>query len=581
MAHILLTYTDTELKEQLIIHRSVPKKTYMDVLLSTSFMKKNSTPDTKLGHHNEPIIMNSAILESKKIISPTIYGITYAASVGLVSSLDKGYLHASPDFLLLISKEDKTEVAFAEIKCRTRVHTANLDRELDDGSNTWVEVDAISDQFKKYVRNIKERFQLIHQASTLQITKGVLVIGDKDGNVIRGVWINFDQELIDNYCRCLDGIYKENFSFTFEALEGRNDVTHYLDGDTRTAIQDAIKKQEYVDFDSFIYNFKFWVSFRRCTLPLMTSKRCIPSIAALWNRSKNGSDVTTGLMRGSWYPLPTASRTPSALVVQRILFLLTINIMRIATFLTFKGENGEYENIDKFRNRTNKMYGSYRAFLMHFRRRCIVPMMRRELSRKHYALHCIEEDNPQRNIQSTPSHSSTNVEVTSRRQTRSTAKVKHIPEVNETLKVTDTTPTTRNKNGYNTERRVLKCKNPLLVRKTGEGKKCIRCKAKTKTFCLGCHQHMCMYIADDANVETNIAQRFQDSTTAFKFNLGKRKSRPQLDTFTSTGKRQRKTVSRDVSMEVQGTCYNIIHQHLLEKQPTRQAHKDQPDTTFV
>ena len=55
----------------------------------------------------------------------------------------------------------------------------------------------------------------------------------------------------------------------------------------------------------------------------------------------------------------------------------------------------------------------------------------------------------------------------------------------------------------------------------------------------------------------------------------------EVTTFTSTGKRQRKTVSRDVSMEVQGTCYNIIHQHLLEKQPTRQAHTDQPDTTFV
>ena len=100
-------------------------------------------------------------------------------------------------------------------------------------------------------------------------------------------------------------------------------------------------------------------------------------------------------MRGSWYPLPTSSRTPSALVVQRILFLTTINIMKIANFLTFKNQDGEFEEIDKFRNRTNKIFGSHRAFLLHVRKRCIVPMMRSEEARTQYVLdHVNNDSNP-------------------------------------------------------------------------------------------------------------------------------------------------------------------------------------------
>ena len=308
----------------------------MDALLATSFMRRHSSIDTKLGHVNESIIMNNALMESEGNASLTIFKMDFACEVGLVSNLEQDYLHASPDYLMLISKDGNRDVAFAEIKCRTRVHTANLDRQLSNGVDKWIEVNAGSSTFKTYVRNIKERFQLIHQAATLQIQKGLLIIGDRDGNIIRGIWIHFDNDLIQNYCKCLEGIYKNNFTFTLNALEGTREASYYINVTTTKLIEEAIKKQEYVDMESFLYNFKYWVAMRRGSLPLSTSKRCIPTIASLWNRSKNGSDVATGIMRGSWYPLPTASRTPSALVVQRILFLTTINIMKIATFLTFK-----------------------------------------------------------------------------------------------------------------------------------------------------------------------------------------------------------------------------------------------------
>ena len=47
----------------------------MDVQLTTSFMSGGSSPDTKLGHTNEPIIMGNALKQSCSEEFDTIYDI--------------------------------------------------------------------------------------------------------------------------------------------------------------------------------------------------------------------------------------------------------------------------------------------------------------------------------------------------------------------------------------------------------------------------------------------------------------------------------------------------------------------------
>ena len=122
----------------------------------------------------------------------------------------------------------------------TRVHTANLDRQLSNGVDKWTEVNAGSSTLKTYVRNIKERFQLIHQAATLQIQKGLLIIVDRDGNIIREIWIHFGNKLIQDYTECLEGIYKNNFTFTLNALEGTREANYYINVTTQKIIEEAI-----------------------------------------------------------------------------------------------------------------------------------------------------------------------------------------------------------------------------------------------------------------------------------------------------------------------------------------------------
>ena len=69
---------------------------------------------------------------------------------------------------------------------------------------------------------------MIHQAATLQIQKGLLIIVDRDGNIIREIWIHFGNKLIQDYTECLEGIYKNNFTFSLNALEGTREASYYI-----------------------------------------------------------------------------------------------------------------------------------------------------------------------------------------------------------------------------------------------------------------------------------------------------------------------------------------------------------------
>ena len=97
------------------------------------------------------------------------------------------------------------------------------------------------------------------------------------------------------------------------------------------------------------------VAMRKIDLLLLTSSKCKPLLPSLWNRCKNGSDIATRMIRGSWYSLPIPARTPQALVVQRIIFLLTMNIMKIGNTISYKGSSETRDDTDRFQNRTNKL----------------------------------------------------------------------------------------------------------------------------------------------------------------------------------------------------------------------------------
>ena len=82
-------------------------KTFMDILLETSFMRSGTTSDMRIGHINEPIIMNNAMtLCTPRQQILTHYKINFVSSVGLVQNSSFLYLHASPDFIIVAQDND-------------------------------------------------------------------------------------------------------------------------------------------------------------------------------------------------------------------------------------------------------------------------------------------------------------------------------------------------------------------------------------------------------------------------------------------------------------------------------------------
>ena len=127
---------------------------------------------------------------------------------------------------------------------------------LSTGRNKWISVTAGHANFFKYVQRKSERTQLLHQAVTLDLNKGLLLIGNNKGQVIRGIWITFSVELLSSYRLCMKDIHKESFAFTSEAQIGFEDPDYYIKPNNKLEIEKSIRKQCYVDYNSFVYNFK-------------------------------------------------------------------------------------------------------------------------------------------------------------------------------------------------------------------------------------------------------------------------------------------------------------------------------------
>ena len=229
--HIIIFLSlETQIKHFLLQFKDPLLKTFMDILLETSFMRSGTTSDMKIGHINEPIIMNNAMtlyIPGQQTL--THFKINFVCSVGLVQNSLFLYLYASPDVIIIAQDNDGDKhVMFAEVKCRTRKNTIQRETRLSTERNKWILVIAGDKNCYKYVQTNSERMQLLHQAATLDLNKGVLLIGNNKGHIIRGIWIKCPTEIIDSYKLCINDVHQSTFQFTTEALLGDEDPEHYI-----------------------------------------------------------------------------------------------------------------------------------------------------------------------------------------------------------------------------------------------------------------------------------------------------------------------------------------------------------------
>ena len=157
--------TEIQITDYLTQYRDPLRRSFMDILLETSFMRSGTTSDMKIGHANEPIIMTNAMMLCKPgMQSLTHYKINFAASVGLVQNESHKFMHATPDYLMVVEDEERDKhVMFAEIKCRTKPTTIQRETRLSTGRNKCISVTAGHANFFFFFIGVAVFVSIIHE----------------------------------------------------------------------------------------------------------------------------------------------------------------------------------------------------------------------------------------------------------------------------------------------------------------------------------------------------------------------------------------------------------------------------------
>ena len=106
-------------------------RTFMNILISTSFMKRGTSQDMKLGHKMQPVIMTNPF--TKKHLSDRELLSVY--QTGLIQNCTHLHIHANPDYVELARIDDEIQPIFVEIKCWTRMNTALTEERLISPAN--------------------------------------------------------------------------------------------------------------------------------------------------------------------------------------------------------------------------------------------------------------------------------------------------------------------------------------------------------------------------------------------------------------------------------------------------------------
>ena len=162
--------------------------------------------------------MTNAIELSQNSDHTGYHRISFACQTGLIQHQVHQQMHASPDYFGIANIDGVETVCFIEIKCRTRLSTAGVERLIRTNANDiFISVTAGDENFDKNILRKCEKLQLLHQSATSEVGLGLFLIGDKNGDLIRGIWIHFPNTLIALYQACIADIHELHFKFASDA----------------------------------------------------------------------------------------------------------------------------------------------------------------------------------------------------------------------------------------------------------------------------------------------------------------------------------------------------------------------------
>jgi hypothetical protein len=352
----------------------------LHAIFQASYMKKLVGEEQKRycrqGHENEAKFLLQFHEHSKKGITLGYNSIS-VYETPLVESTSSSYFLDSADAELVFTRdvasnsgsdsEDDDDTLYTipvEIKSRLSHTTFYDERERQQanlGFNAWennqpsyVELDAASDEFFRWIPKSQEKFQLLHHVAIRNGLKGLIIVGDTN-DVMFGVFVNYKQETIDAYKNVLQDVYER-------ALEPfyQKDPSNIPREKIKAIISSKEMKPIGLTVHSFLTSFFLWRKLRivrdidnTIQLPLPPCNRILPYNHSFWNNQKGASDTATKLMWSCPVKLSSAGRSQTV-VLARFLQLFAIHLHRQNHAAQANADLNSYASLFHLRNTMNQ-----------------------------------------------------------------------------------------------------------------------------------------------------------------------------------------------------------------------------------
>ena len=136
------------------------------------------------------------------------------------------------------------------------------------------------------------------------IKLSILVIGERKGRILKGVWVDFSGTILKDYESCLDDIFEHFLAFIYRAKHQEKSLRETLTITEKATLNDYIIHQDYIDNSNvIIQEVDKWIALHKKISedkhPLLPMEQCIHLRQGLWNRSKGGSDTAIQAFRSA------------------------------------------------------------------------------------------------------------------------------------------------------------------------------------------------------------------------------------------------------------------------------------------
>jgi hypothetical protein len=484
----------------------------------------------KRGHHLEPKLAQE--LQKSSDEGETPFKLHAIYSLGMVRCRDKPYIKDSIDFLAIADIDGEVKVIGLEMKARVASSTDQQERlssEFSQSQNsetnvlTYFVMDWNSGNLGQYITCAHEAVQILHHAYTFDLEYVALIVGDNNGDIIRGVFVKFDSDIKLAYGNVMTPLYNFCLKWAYDNTESKPELLNQV---LNTM---AVTRSE---FDQMFALWHFLSN--KMTLPIPPVSRIIPLVLAVWNAMKGGSDTITKLLDSISLVIPIES--PCTIVDARLFLLFGVAAFRLEQIVSSKASiiNNYGGTLWQYRNAASHRF-SYKSFMK---------ALGKSLC-DHGKETCSDLQCDERALLSTPTASSTRRQPITRHDTRFQRIKICCPTTGDTpvrkekrQKVYGSSDVSRLSAGQQEARSrrndctgsiLVKCVNPNLVLDKGANPSkncnhiCVVCGHATKWRCLGCHHYMCAtferdegyYIIDSGRDDTVICKK----TCHIKFHL--------------------------------------------------------------